>query len=347
MCTKKVFFLVFFLFSASQISWAKKSAIQDPIMSVYKIWDQGKHNGFPDLIRFKNAFYCSLREGNKHVDNTNTGKVRILRSEDGKNWESVALFEMKGIEIREARLSVAPKGNIMVIVAAGVYNNHFESLSPYVSFSDKSGLIFSPLRKAVVDPSITFPVEWIWRVTWNKGIGYGVIYQLKTTGCESYLVQTRDGQYYEKVSKIGVDGNPNESTVRFDNNNKIVVLVRRNGDSMGVLAESEFPYRNWSYNFLKVKLGGPNFLFFKGNRLILGSRYYEKTGSSTALLITDLQGNILKTIKLPSGGDTSYPGMVIFKNQLWVAYYSSHEGKANIYMAVIPIKNLQVKKSDH
>ena len=40
-------------------------------------------------------------------------------------------------------------------------------------------------------------------------------------------------------------------------------------------------------------------------------------------------------LKLPSGGDTSYPGMVWHQGLLWISYYSSHEGKTNIYLAKI------------
>lgn len=344
---KKGFLFFVFLFSTACLASAEESTFQDSI-TVYKIWDKGKHNGFPDLFRFKNAFYCTFREGNNHVDNTNSGKVRIVRSRDGKNWESVALFEMEGVDVREARLSLTPKGNMMAILAAGVWKDGaYLSLSPYVSFSDKSGLNFSPLEKTVIDPAITPSLDWIWRVTWNKGIGYGIVYQIKAgekkEPWETYLLQTKDGKHYEKVAQIELDGNPNESTIRFDNNNKMYVLVRRDaGDLMGVLAESNFPYQNWSYNKLKWRLGGPNFLFLNDKQLIMGSRFFENKNVSTALFVTDLKGNVLKTIKLPSGGDTSYPGMVMHKNKLWVAYYSSHEGKSNIYMAVIPLKHLVI-----
>jgi hypothetical protein len=42
-------------------------------------------------------------------------------------------------------------------------------------------------------------------------------------------------------------------------------------------------------------------------------------------------------LTLPSGGDTSYPGLVFYDDLLWVSYYSSHEGKASIYLAKIKL----------
>jgi hypothetical protein len=38
---------------------------------------------------------------------------------------------------------------------------------------------------------------------------------------------------------------------------------------------------------------------------------------------------------MPSGGDSSYPGMVLHDGLLWMSYYSSHEGKSSIYLARI------------
>lgn len=40
-------------------------------------------------------------------------------------------------------------------------------------------------------------------------------------------------------------------------------------------------------------------------------------------------------VAVTSGGDTGYPGLVWHDGLLWVSYYSSHEGKANIYLARI------------
>ena len=44
-------------------------------------------------------------------------------------------------------------------------------------------------------------------------------------------------------------------------------------------------------------------------------------------------------LTLPSGGDTSYAGMVWHNDLLWVSYYSSHEGKTSIYLAKICFKD--------
>ena len=332
---------------------AENFTLEDSV-TVSKIWDKGKHNAFTDLIRFNNAFYLSFREGESHVGGENNGKVRILKSKDGEKWESVALLAMEGLDLRDPKLSVTPNKQVMVIMAGAVFENGaIKELFPMVSFSDKPGTEFSQPERSVLDPAITPSKDWIWRVTWHKGIGYGIDYQLKENAGDRkllkkdawliYLMKTKDGKSFEKVSRLEVEGLPNEATVRFDENNNALVLIRREqGDMMGVLAKSSFPYTDWEYTKLDFRLGGPNFLFLNDKQLVMGTRIYEPK-TSTGIFVTDLKGNVRKRIELPSGGDTSYPGMVVYNGKLWVSYYASHEGKTSIYLAQIPMKNLQVK----
>jgi len=46
-------------------------------------------------------------------------------------------------------------------------------------------------------------------------------------------------------------------------------------------------------------------------------------------------GTLNEALKLPSGGDTSYAGLVWHEGLLWISYYSSHEGKTSIYLAKV------------
>src|ERR687885_138039 len=55
-------------------------------LTVTKIWSTAPHSAFTSLIRFNNAFYCSFREGSGHMPGTD-GKIRVIRSVDGKTWE--------------------------------------------------------------------------------------------------------------------------------------------------------------------------------------------------------------------------------------------------------------------
>ncbi|MBX2925078.1 MAG: hypothetical protein KF746_22950 [Chitinophagaceae bacterium] len=349
----KRYCIAFIMLFACVAAKAETVQVKDSIQ-IAKIWDAGAHNAFTDLIRFKNRFYCSFREGAGHSGgNGKNGKVRILTSKNGKKWESIALLETEGVDLRDPKLSVTPDNRMMVIMAGVTFDktNFLEQLYPMVSFSNQSGKAFSLPTKSIVDPAISPSRDWIWRVAWHKGIGYGINYQLKENARDRsslkrdawlvYLMRTTDGKHFEKVSQLDIPDLPNEATVRFDDNDNAYVLVRKEaGDKMGVLAKSGFPYNNWEYHDIDFRLGGPNFIFFGNNKLIVGTRLYEAV-TSTGILLTDLNGRVLKTIKLKGSGDTSYPGMLIYKKKLWVSYYSSHEAKTSIYMAQIPMSELE------
>ena len=58
----------------------------------------------------------------------------------------------------------------------------------------------------------------------------------------------------------------------------------------------------------------------------------------TSLAWIDPQaGKLTEFLKLPSGGDTSYAGLVFYDGLLWVSYYSSHEDKTSIYLAKVEL----------
>jgi hypothetical protein len=67
-------------------------------------------------------------------------------------------------------------------------------------------------------------------------------------------------------------------------------------------------------------------------------RMIEKDKAQTVLCRLDVEaGKLTPALTLPSGGDTSYPGLVWHGGQLWISYYSSHEGKTSIYLARVKI----------
>jgi len=313
-------------------------------VEVLKIWDKAPHNAFTDLIRFRSSFYCAFREAPGHVprEEADNGRIRILRSEDGIVWESAALLSSGKYDLRDPKLSVAPGKKLMVTMGGSYYvNGKIIGLMPHVAFSD-DGKKFTDPFPAIVDEEIRTPNDWIWRVTWNDGMGYGVVYQSRTEGNKTKvrLLQTVDGIAYSQLSDLALDSLPNESTIRFDKDDNMLILIRREGGAFGLLGESVFPYTDWKWTNLGYRLGGPNFLVLKNSLLCMATRLYSPGGNKTVVNVTARNGKILKQIELPSGNDTSYPGMLIYRKMLWITYYSGHEGKTSVYLAKIRLKDL-------
>lgn len=311
--------------------------IIEPVL-IQKIWNNGDHNAFTDLILYKGKFYCSFREGSGHVPGKEDvdGTVRILMSENGHRWQSVALLNTEGYDLRDPKLSVTPDNRLMVIIGGSDYDqNTLNGRQPHVSFSE-DGMNFSNPQPVVIDPAIDSGYDWIWRVTWHNGVGYAIDYQYDGTN-RVYVVKTTDGIHYEKVSELFVSGRPNEATIRFLPSGEMFIYLRREEHGKeGLLLKSDFPYQEYTWVNMDHRLGGPNFIFVPNtDKLILGTRLYYEGGAKTGLFLSDYYGEHKLLIEFPSGGDTSYPGLLWKDGFLWVSYYSSHEGKTSIYLAKI------------
>lgn len=311
-------------------------------VTVTKIWDQAQHSAFTDLILFDGAFYCSFREGEHHVFGED-GTVRILKSVDGKHWESVADLAVPGFDLRDPKLSITPDNRLMVIIGGSIYEGKTQKgRKPHVSFS-ADGESFSTPEQVTMDADLTYWGNWIWRVTWHDGVGYAVDYQIgpdeRKGPTRIFVVKTTDGKHFSKVSALNIDGFPNESTVRFDDAGKMHVLVRRElEDKMGVIATSNAPFTDWAYEKMNYQLGGPNFVFDENGAILATTRVYGSNVHTGLLANAGAGATFHEILALPSGGDNSYAGMVFKGKFLWLSYYSMHEGKSAIYLAKVPKK---------
>jgi hypothetical protein len=106
---------------------------------------------------------------------------------------------------------------------------------------------------------------------------------------------------------------------------------------MGFLGKANPPYDKWEWTGLNKRIGGPNMIQLPDGRIIAAMRLYDGA-ARTSLCWLDVENSTLtECLKLPSGGDTSYAGMVWKDEQLWVSYYSSHEEKTCIYLAKVKL----------
>ena len=321
------------------------------IYSVTKIWDSAPHSAFTDLIEFKGRFYCAFREGTDHIpekDGSGDGEIRIIVSDDGVAWKSSALLTKKGFDLRDAKLSVTPDGRLMVLMVGSIYDKAIlKGRIPHVAFSDKKGENFSDPQPLVIDPDIRSDMDWLWRVTWYKKTGYGVIYQYnRNNEWLVYLVTTTDGIHYQLITKLEITGKPNEATVDFIKSGEMRILMRREGeDRNGWLGYSRSPYKDWQWTDLGIPLGGPHIIILPNGKTIIGSRSFRENKPYTSLFGLDNNDKAVHLLEFPSGNDTSYPGFVLKGKELWVSYYSGHEGRTSIYLAKLKYKDLFVNNN--
>jgi len=304
------------------------------LLSLRKIWDAAPHNAFTDLIRFQDAWFCTFREGDGHVKGD--GTIRVIRSDDGETWESTALLEEAGIDLRDPKFSTTPDGRLMIVAGGSVYRDgQFMGRQPRAAFSTDGREWTAPQR-------ILEEGDWLWRVTWHTGRAYGITYKLFDKNQPERILELMagdDGVHFERITFLNVPDKPNETTLRFLDDDRMVALVRReDGDKVGWIGVSPPPYTQWEWRPTAYRLGGPNFIQTPDGRFWAGTRYY---GKDTGAVLCRMTFETLEpALLLPSGGDCSYPGLVWHDGLLWMSYYSSHEEKSSIYLAKIRLPEI-------
>ena len=297
------------------------------------IWDQGAYNSFTDLIRFKDEWFCTFREGGGHT--SDDGKARIIRSTDGDTWTSAALILCPAPynSLYDPKLCITALGDLMLTAthwaSGGISQSYVWSSSDGVNWSSATPIgLFG---------------EWLWRTEWHNGVAYifardesnypsvaGTYLQLyKSTDGTTF--STHGPKYFENTY-------PNETSFVFLEDDTCWVLLRRDlgGGTTAQLGLADPPYDSFTWQDLGVQIGGPEMIQMPNGRFLAAVRLYDG-GARTALCwVNHLEGTLTELLALPSGGDTSYAGMVLYDNILWVSYYSSHEGtKARIYLAKV------------
>lgn len=328
------------LLVASLVALVASSTIGAPpnaiVVSTTRIWDAAPHNAFTDLVRWQDAFWCAFREGRGHV--STDGKIRVLRSADGEKWESAALIELAGFDLRDAALSVMPDGRLMLIGGAAPRKQDNES-APTGSF-----VAFSEDGRDWTTPHIAVePGSWLWRVAWHDDRAYGIAYGKPEADSKVALLASDDGiSFAELPANLLNEGYPTEAALRFADDGSLLVLQRRDGNAdvnSAFLGRSRPPYKEWTWTDLGHYVGGPALLQLPDGEWIAAGRRLTPEGPRTVLWHLDVDKAKLSSLaELPSGGDCSYPGLVWHDGHLWMSYYSSHEGKSNIYLAKIRLE---------
>ena len=306
------------------------------IVSVKRIWGEAPHSAFGDIIRFRGQWFCVFREGQTHAPSPAQavdGKLRVIASQDGDAWKPLALIEEKGIDLRDPHLSITADGRLMIVAGGSEYpKGEYKGRQPRVMFSRDGAQWSRP--QAVLEQG-----HWLWRVTWHKGKAYGVSkygspsQEMAENPRRANLVTSADGVHWSTIVELKVPGD-DESTVRFLPDDRMAMLMRRSESAyVGVIAP---PYKQWQWTDTHLHVGGPNFIVLPGGAMIGGGRWTKEAGGGPHMGIGHMTTASYKPeFELPSGGDCSYPGFVYHDGLLWTMYYSSHEGKASIYLAKI------------
>ena len=308
-------------------AWSQAPGQRAAIVTSLRIWDRASHNAFTDLSRFKGRWYCAFREGAAHV--SPDGALRVISSAGGERWLSSDLLTWPNSDVRDAKLTVTPDDRLMVSGAAALHQPAAARHQSVVWFSSDG-------RRFDDGVAVTDPDFWLWRVTWRRGTAFGFAYGTADNRFVR-LYSSRNGfEFRTLADRVFEEGYPNESSIVFLNDETALCLLRRDGTpNTAQLGTSRPPYRAWTWQDLGVRIGGPHMLLLPDQRLVAGVRLYDGRERTSLCWVDRESGKLTEFLALPSGGDSSYPGLVWHEDLLWVSYYSSHESKTSIYLAKV------------
>ena len=325
--------LIFFALCLPLLSSLDAADYSNPkLLESRRIWDKAAHCAFTDLLFHKGKWYCVFREGSQHV--SPDGSLRVIVSDDGEKWTSLALITHPIEDLRDAKLSVMPDGRLM-LNGAGMQADEEIRYHSFAWFSEDDGETWSK-EVPIGDPGF-----WLWRAQWHKGYSYSMGYRTDREGTDriARLYRSKDGRAYEAlIPELNLAKGVGEDTILFLEDDSALCLFRHEtGDKMAFLGKATPPYDSWTWEKLNKRIGGPNMIQLPDGRIIAATRLYDG-GARTSLSWLDPEtGTLTECLRLPSGGDTSYAGMVWKDGVLWVSYYSSHEEKTCIYLAKVAL----------
>ncbi|MBI5542816.1 MAG: exo-alpha-sialidase [Deltaproteobacteria bacterium] len=287
-----------------------------------RIWaPPATHCAFTDLVRSQGGWLCAFREATDH--HSADGSIRVLHSPDAVDWTPAALLSLPEEDLRDPKLVALPEGRVALICGSVQSTPEGKRVRTLLFEAWASAV---PRHREIGEPGL-----WLWRLTFGpSGLALGLSYRPHQFVC---LHATRDLESFETLApQLLAEGRPSEHGMAFLDDGRAVCLLRRDPGT-GLVGVAKPPYRDWSWKDLGARIGGPCLVRAPGNRLIAGVRLHDGE-VRTALCELDLdRGCLEERLALPSGEDTSYPGMVLEEDRLTVSYYSSHEGPTAIYLA--------------
>lgn len=327
------------------------------------------HSAFTDLVRYQGDLFVAFRESTGHVPGTN-GRGTVLRSSDnGGSWTRVADLrkgDFPAYDLRDLKLSITPAGELMAYTAGANYTQGSPAdRRDYASFYNPISESFGSLTEMQPTPGSQFQEtqsDWLWRMTWNDDVAYGIGYRAsdQDSSRDSYLYSSTDGLNWDTVSQVVNPVNHvGETTIRFDEDDNMYLLSRGrfltsgNPNNLAYLgvASPDTGYTQFTWtplideNGIHRQLGGPNMIITPTGEILVASRKPGSEGTSdggnkTNLAQITLDGTWRDIMELPSGGDTSYAGLVLEDETLYVSYYSqpaSGTGDPHIFFSELEI----------
>ena len=318
------------------------------VNSVRQLINDGTHNAFTDLCRFRDRLYLTYRScPDGHMLFTSS-RIVVMSSDDGIEWQPVHAFNVANRDVRDPHFLVLD-GKLFVYSGAWWVNT---DSSEERDVNDHLGFcVWTVDGEEWRGPRMLDGTHghYIWRAAAHNGMAYLNGRRIRNFDVlarrdeppqwmESWLLHSQDGLAWTPLSLIQ-PAYGDETALLFEEDDGLLAVARAGGRP-AQLCRARPPYTEWTCAELDRHIGGPLLTRWGGVTLV-GGRKHTEDGPVTALYeLAD--GQLNEIAILPSGGDNSYPGFVALgPDRALLSYYSSHEGSrtglapSSIYLATL------------
>ncbi len=319
--------------SATLLKGQKAAVDPSVVLETWKAVSDGNHNSNTDLTFWNGQFYLCHQASPYHLGSRRS-RMRLLRSPDARNWTLIEEFRPQDWEYRDPTF-----GQIGERLFIYFLPNRDRNPEPYTTAFTWSidGESWKPVQE--VQPEQR---GWLfWRPkTLDDKTWYVTAYWHEHG--RSQLLKSEDGLVWETVSYIWEGERNDETDFEFMADGRIISTARLEGkgtmwgDDAGstLISVAEPPYTKWTHTKSKVtRLDGPCLFAYNGRTYSVGRyqashfpRFVEQGGlfarKRTSIFLVEPEG-LTRLTDLPSAGDTSYAGIAIRGDEMYVSYYTS------------------------
>ena len=324
-------------------------------MRIKSLWTRticrdGKHNAFPGIARFGDAYYVACRHSEGHQNPR--ASILILRAAaaDLDTWEKAAEFDIDGDS----------RDPCVCVVGDRIHVYWHRTPCDWVVRSADGANWTEPVEVETEFPKPPPDCEYEFRSDrkWHFRIRKGpddYYYSLARCGLAKsgnpgiLLYRSKDGLSWEATHTFGEgiqkavkDGH--EADLAFMPDGRAVAAIRVSNmpGGQGQIAWADPPYMAWDAYWAGVRnFGGPA-LWKTDCGLLLSARSWPVNGLGSCMIWEATPDGLVNPHTIPSGGDCAYQTFEDGPDgEVLLCYYSSHEwpwerGKdhpANLYLA--------------
>lgn len=314
------------------LAWAEPTTPGIRVSAIRKVFHNGEHNAFTDLVRFKDQIYLAFRScPDGHMVHP-TSSIIILRSADGQVWEQVHRFSVDKRDTRDPHFLVF---NDRLFVYSGTWYSGDSTLpsNQYDLNLHLGYAVFTDDGQTWSEPTLlegTFG-HYIWRAASHDGTAYLCgrrkpnfsVGAKDAATVESLMLASKDGLIWHAHAQFQPTFG-DEVAFQFDAQGTVLGIARRASEH-AELIRSQPPYTQWQRSDLGHYIGGP-LLVTWGERILVGGRRNVPGVGPRTVLSWLIDDRLHDVAELPSGGDNSYPGFVqVSPTKALLSWYSSHE----------------------